>query len=99
MKRISIRQLSRNYNAGVSFHAANIMDMLGLGAKRKNSHCLAAMIRGYGSKGYWLSAFKLFLHSRERDMARDGKDFEYGFDMPGSRIANTAFDQKSGSQI
>lgn len=49
---------------------------------RRNSHVLAAMIRGYGCKGHWRSALKLLLHSRERGNTAEQlgtKDFEYRY--------------------
>ncbi|CAD7930361.1 unnamed protein product [Amoebophrya sp. A25] len=52
---------------------------LSLGARKKNSHVLAAMIRGYGCKGYWMSSLKLFLHSRERLLDPESKDYEYRY--------------------
>lgn len=50
-----------------------------MGSRKKNSHVMAAMIRGYGCKGYCLSAMKLFLHARERNLEHDSKDHEYKY--------------------
>jgi len=50
-----------------------------MGSRKKNSHVLAAMIRGYGCKGYWMSSLKLFLHARERTLEQESKDYEYRY--------------------
>ncbi|CAD7934557.1 unnamed protein product [Amoebophrya sp. A120] len=52
---------------------------LQLGGRKKNSHVLAAMIRGYGCKGHWKSSLKLFLHARERQLDPESKDYEYRY--------------------